>query len=101
MACGCILCAFDQGEAENRALGFVDMENLVLYRNPDDLQAKLAILRANPMQADAIAAAGQALVEREYRFDRIGERIVEALIPELRPNPPPGRWERLRLMLRI
>jgi glycosyltransferase involved in cell wall biosynthesis len=101
MACGCVLCAFDQGEMENRALGFVDMKNLVLYRSADDLHAKLAVLRADPTKADAIAAGGQALVECEYRFDRIGERIVEALIPELRPNPQPGPWARLRLMLRM
>lgn len=101
MACGCVLCAYDQGEAENRALGFVDMENLVLYRDVDELQAKLRILRADSALADRIAATGQALVEREYTFDRIGARIVEALNPPLRPNPPPGPLERLKLALRL
>ncbi|MDR1647919.1 MAG: glycosyltransferase [Zoogloeaceae bacterium] len=101
MACGCVLCAWDQGETENRALGFGDMENLVLYRNVDDLTEKIARLRAMPERMKAIAAAGQALVEREYRFDRIGERIVAALVPPLRPNPLPGLLERLRLGLRL
>ena len=101
MACGCVLCAYDQGGAENRALGFVDMENLVLYRDVDELQAKLRILRADSALADRIAATGQALVEREYTFDRIGARIVEALNPPLRPNPPPGPLERLKLALRL
>lgn len=101
MACGCVLFAYDQGEAENRALGFEDMKNLVLYRSADELQAKLARLRAEPALADAIAAAGQALVEREYSFARIGERIAAALKPALRPAQPPGLWESLRLKLRL
>jgi hypothetical protein len=101
MACGCVLCTFDHGEAENRALGFVDMENVVLYCDVEGLQAKLAILRADPARADAIAVAGQALAEREYSFARIGERIAAALLPPLRPNPRPGWWERLRLRLKV
>jgi glycosyltransferase involved in cell wall biosynthesis len=101
MACGCVLCAWDQGEAENRALGFQDMENIVLYRDVEELTQKLARLRAEPKHAAAIAAAGQALVECEYRFDRIGERIIAALAPPLRPNPPPGFLERLQLRLRL
>lgn len=101
MACGCVLLAYDQGEAENRALGFEDMKNLVLYRSVDELQAKLARLRAEPALADAIAAAGQALVEREYSFARIGERIAAALKSPLRPAQPPGLWESLRLKLRV
>ena len=48
MACGCVLLAYDQGEEENRALGFVDMENLVLYRTVVELRDKLAQLRADP-----------------------------------------------------
>jgi glycosyltransferase involved in cell wall biosynthesis len=99
MACGCVLCAFNQGEEENQALGFVDMENLVLFRNTEELSEKLQCLRADPARADHIAAAGQALVEREYTYARISERIVEALRPPLRPNPVPGTLERLRLAL--
>jgi glycosyltransferase involved in cell wall biosynthesis len=99
MACGCVLCAFDQGEAENRALGFRDMENLVLYRHVDELQAKLQRLRADPALADRIAAAGQTLVEQEYSFRHIGKKVVEALAPALRNNPPPGFKDRLRMKL--
>ncbi|MDR1850160.1 MAG: glycosyltransferase [Zoogloeaceae bacterium] len=99
MACGCVLCAFDQGEAENQELGFKDMENLVLYKNVDELREKLQRLRAEPESADAIAAAGQALVEQEYSYQNIGKRIVEALAPPLRNNPPPDFGERLRMRL--
>ncbi len=101
MACGCVLFAYDQGEAENQALGFVDMENLVLYRHIDELQDKLAHLRANPTLADSIATAGQILVEQRYRFDLIGQQIVKALAPPLRPPVRLGLWGRLRMGLRI
>ena len=99
MACGCVLFAFDQGEAENRALGFQDMRTVVLYDSVASLQAKLAQLRREPALAERIAAAGQALVLGEYGFDRIGERIVQAMQPALRPHPPLTVWQRLRLAL--
>jgi len=101
MACGCVLFTFDQGEAENRALGFVDMRTVVLYDSVETLQAKLAQLRREPALAERIAAAGQALVLGEYGFDRIGERIVQAMQPALRPHPPLTVWQRLRLTLSI
>jgi glycosyltransferase involved in cell wall biosynthesis len=101
MACGCVLFTFDQGEAENRALGFADMRTVVLYDSVETLQAKLAQLRREPALAERIAAAGQALVLGEYGFDRIGERIVQAMQPALRPHPPLTVWQRLRLTLSI
>jgi glycosyltransferase involved in cell wall biosynthesis len=101
MACGCVLFTFDQGEAENRALGFVDMRTVVLYDSVETLQAKLAQLRREPALAERIALAGQALVLGEYGFDRIGERIVQAMQPALRPHPPLTVWQRLRLALSI
>lgn len=87
MACGCTLLAFDQGAEENAALGFVDMENIVLFRNVDEFCAKLAQLRAHPAQAAAIAAGGRTLAETRYRFDRLGAQIVAELEPPLRPRP--------------
>lgn len=97
MACGCVLFAWDQGEAENQALGFVDMENLVLYRSLDELRSKLAILRSDPALAVRIAAAGRALAEERYSFLQIGRRIVEALDEPLRERPAMGLLNRLRL----
>ncbi|ANQ86736.1 glycosyltransferase [Azoarcus olearius] len=97
MACGCVLCAYDQGEAENAALGFRDMETVVLYRSAEELSTKLAVLRADAALTERIAAAGQALVERDFRFDVLGRRIAEALAPPLRAHPPLGWLDRLRL----
>lgn len=101
MACGCVLFAFDQGEQENTALGFRDMENIVLYRDAAELSAKLACLRADLALAERIAAEGQALAESRYRFDLLGARIADALIPSLRPRPPLGWTERLRQRMGI
>lgn len=95
MACGCVLLAYDQGEFENRALGFVDMENLVLYRDATELREKLALLRREPERANAIARHGQALVEERYTYAVLGQKIVDALKPPLRPAEKPGLWDRL------
>ncbi|QKZ02737.1 glycosyltransferase family protein [Pseudomonas eucalypticola] len=103
MACGCVLLAWDQGEVENQALGFVDMHNLVLYRSVEQLQEKLAVLRADPQLARRIALNGQQLVQSQYSFARIGEQIVEAMRPALRPAALRGGlgewWLRLRRAL--
>jgi len=92
MACGCVLLAWDQGEQENQALGFEDMKNIVLYESVETFLTKLVHLRANPEQAAAIAAAGQHLAESRYSWEKLGERIVQALQPPL-PNPAPiSKW---------
>lgn len=96
MACGCVLFTWNQGEADNSALGLVDMHNVVLYRSQDELREKLRVLRADPARADAIAAAGQQLVERSLAWSRIGEKVVELLQPPLRAHSPPrGWWQRI------
>ena len=99
MACGCVLLAFDQGYAENRALGFKDMENIVFYKTIAQLQEKLARLRNDPHLAEQIARRGRDLAVSQYSFERIGQRIVEELQPVLRAHPPLGWFERLRLKL--
>jgi len=96
MACGCLLVAYSQGEFENRALGFRDMENVVLYRSMGELLVKLEQLRCNPSLVDTIAAAGQAHVERHYSFGVLGKKVVDALKSDLRPlgyrDSPWRRW---------
>jgi glycosyltransferase involved in cell wall biosynthesis len=83
MACGCVLFAFNQGEEENNALGFKDMENIVLYNTIEDFHLKLAILRKNSELADSIAKSGQRLAEQRYSFSAIGQQIIRAIEPEL------------------
>lgn len=99
MAAGCVLCAFDQGEAENRAIGFKNMENVVLYQSLGDLREKLKHLRANPVLADAIAVAGQRFAEQHCTFEIWGKNIVAALEPPLRAREdfqpqPQSFWRR-------
>jgi glycosyltransferase involved in cell wall biosynthesis len=101
MACGCVLLAYDQGEAENQALGFEDKVNVVFYKDIPQLQEKLAELRANPQLAAAIARNGQELAVSQFSFARIGQRIVEALEPPLRPRAPLSLLEKLRLKLGV
>lgn len=92
MACGCVLFAWDQGVEENAALGLVDMENVVLYRSQHELRKKLQLLRSEPARAEAIAAAGQRLVEQRLTWARIGRQVVSLLAPPLREHVPPQSW---------
>lgn len=99
MACGCVLLAYDQGEAENRALGLEDMHNVVLYDSIPTLREKLAVLRNDPELAERIARNGRELAVSRFSFAQVGRSIVEHLVPALRPHPPLTRWQRLRLAL--
>jgi glycosyltransferase involved in cell wall biosynthesis len=101
MACGCVLLAYDQGAAESSALGLQDMHNVVLYQDVPQLQQKLAVLRANPELAQRIASNGRELAVSQFSFARIGQRIVEALVPALRPRAPLGLLEKVRLKLGV
>ncbi|MEG7360668.1 glycosyltransferase family protein [Pseudomonas citronellolis] len=99
MACGCVLFAYDQGEEENRALGLVDMHNVVFYRDIPELRRKLQVLREDPELAARIVAQGRQLAEEGFGFSQIGARIVEAMTPPLRPHPPAGWLDKLRSLL--
>lgn len=96
MACGCVLFAYDQGEEENRAMGFVDMENIVLYQDLASFKAKLARLRGDTALANKIACNGQVLVEERFTFSQLGGDVAKALQAPLRPMPTPSAWQRLR-----
>lgn len=97
MACGCLLIAYDQGDEENRALGFMDMHNLVLYRTVDELRIKLARLRAEPELAASIAERGCQLAEARFKFSILGREIVDALRPPLHSRVNMSWWQRMRL----
>lgn len=84
MACGCVLCAWDQGEEENKANGLEDMKNIVLYKSREELEKKLEYLTENPEKADNIAKAGQELAENRFSFKEIGIKVADALAPPLR-----------------
>ncbi|MFJ3482830.1 glycosyltransferase [Pseudomonas sp. NPDC090202] len=101
MACGCVLFAYDQGEAENRALGLQDMHNVVFYSDIPQLQEKLAVLRNDPDLAARIAVNGRDLAVSQFSFAAIGARIVRELEPPLRQQAPVGWLEKWRAALGI
>ena len=84
MACGCLLLTWNQGEQENRALGFRDMKNVVLYSSIDELREKLVLLRTTPGLAESIASAGQRLVEQHYSWEVLGGKVAKAVQLPLR-----------------
>lgn len=91
MACGCVVLAWDQGEEENRALGFKDMENIVLCQQKDEFVEKLALLRQNPELVKQIAKTGQELAESWYSWERLGGMVAESVTPVLRKKKE-TRW---------
>lgn len=101
MACGCVLLAYNQGELENNALGFIDMENIVLYETIDELISKLNLLRNSPELAEKIAEAGKKLASEEYTFEKLGAKIVKAMEAPLRTAPTPHWFTLLRNKLGI
>ena len=84
MACGCILFSQDVGRQENKALGFRDMHNLVLYSSLEELLHKLKKLREDPELAQSIAEHGQSHVENNFTFDLLGKKIKQAIEAPLR-----------------
>nr|WP_262378079.1 glycosyltransferase [Pseudomonas oryzihabitans] len=84
MACGCVLFTYDQGEEENRALGFEDGVNVVLYRSLEELREKLARLRADPVKAKNIAMGGKKLTNERFSFSVIGLTLISKLVLDLR-----------------
>ena len=84
MACGCVLFTWDNGEIENKQLGFVDMETVVLYKDMDELIKKIEILRKDDTLAKTIAQNGQKLVEDNHTWQNSADKIIEALQSPLR-----------------
>lgn len=91
MACGCILLTYDQGAEENRAIGFEDMVNVVLFKDVDELMAKLDRLRGDTALADRIALAGETFVREHNTFVHWGQRIATAIKQPMRKRVLPER----------
>lgn len=84
MACGCVLLTWSQSDIENEAVGFIDMQNVVLFKTMDELQDKLHTLRNNPELCKEIAANGQKLVNEKHTWIDAGNKIIELLQADLR-----------------
>jgi glycosyltransferase involved in cell wall biosynthesis len=92
MACGCVLFTYDQGEEENRALGFEDGVNVVLYRSLAELREKLGLLRQDAGWAARIASEGRKLATSRFGFSGLGSEVVSQLTTPLRFPRPSPRW---------
>ncbi len=79
LAAGCILLTEDQGKSENEALGFCDMENVMLYRTASEAVEKIAIIESDPGLGRRIAKAGEALASERFGFSTIGPKIAEVI----------------------
>lgn len=76
MAAGCLLFTWDQGELENQALGFHDMNNVVLYHSIDELRQKLDQLRKAPELAESIRQKGYELAHQHFSFKLLGQQVA-------------------------
>ena len=105
MACGCTLLAWSQGDEEDAAIGFKDMDNVLLYRSADEAVDKINWLKANPHLAAEIASRGKAFVENNYGFARVGQDIARALAEPMRPWSGVGGllrgWVKLRYNMKV
>ncbi len=84
MACGCVLLTWNQGEKENAALGFRDMENVMLYQSKEEFQEKLRLLRSDPDLRNQIADAGQTWAEKYLSWEVAGRKAAEIIKKPLR-----------------
>ena len=98
MACGCLLMAYRQGGGEEEALGFADLQNVVLYNNENEFMEKLSWLRANPQEVERIRHAGKEYVHSRWGFPQIGKQIAEIVQMPVPPNAAYVQpwWRRLR-----
>ena len=65
MLCGCVLIAARQNTEED-ALGFRDMENIILYDSIKEARRKIDLLRGNPALVERIGNAGRELVFEKH-----------------------------------
>jgi glycosyltransferase involved in cell wall biosynthesis len=94
MAAGCVLLAYDQGAEENEAVGFRDMENVVLYRNAEEAAERLKQLQNSPELCAKLSAAGREHVRERFAFSRLGGLIAREIAEPMAPPEKPGRLTR-------
>lgn len=79
MAAGCVLFAHRVGGGEETALGFKDMENIVLYSDLEELNNKLDHLKANPDKVEKIRVNGRTHACQKLSCRAQAENIVDVL----------------------
>ncbi len=92
MACGCVLIAFRQG-AEEKQQGLIDMENIVLYRDINELQNKIRLLQQDQKLSDKIAENGYRLATQNHSYNVLAKRFFTLIEPEIKPLPSQRTWK--------
>ncbi len=95
MAAGCVLCCFRQGGGEEEALGFVDLENVVLYSDLEELKKKLDLLKEQPDKIKEIARSGRELAIREYSLACLAQKTASALVAPIDSRREPSLTQKL------
>jgi glycosyltransferase involved in cell wall biosynthesis len=75
MACGCVLMTYSQGEVENEALGFRDMENVVLFNDLNEFSRKLSLLKNDQELMGEISRNGEALARMNFSYSALAKEI--------------------------
>ena len=96
MAAGCLLMCLDMGDEENKAVGFQDGENVVLFKNLEESSFKLRELQQDHARVVAIATAGEKWVREKANYSVVSRRIVDALPSPLADWPQPTLLVKLK-----
>ena len=97
LACGCVLVAWRQGGDEEAALGLVDGENCLLYRDVDEVLARIAELERHPDVVARIAAAGRKLAAERFTHLKRDRALFDAIRAPLPTGHSDRRGYRARL----
>jgi glycosyltransferase involved in cell wall biosynthesis len=92
MAAGCLLMTYDLGEIENCAIGLVDMQNVVLFRDEREFEEKLSQLVADEQLLSRVAESGAAFAREHFAYDRMGARLADCLRQPLIPRCAQLGW---------
>ncbi len=85
LSCGCILVAYRQGR-EEEALGFKDMDNVVLYSTPEEALQKITYLQQNTTEAEKLRRRGMDHVNANFTVAKRDERLFHALEGEIKSH---------------
>ncbi len=85
LSCGCILVAYRQGR-EEEALGFTDMDNVVLYSTPEEALQKITYLQQNTTEAEKLRRRGMDHVNANFTVAKRDERLFHALEGEIKSH---------------
>ncbi|MBS9778214.1 MAG: hypothetical protein KGV50_05560 [Gammaproteobacteria bacterium] len=84
MSQGDIVFAFDQGRDENSALGFDNMQNIILFSSFEELEKKIASITSFPKQMLRIAKEGESLVKSKYQYYDLGVATAKEIAKKIR-----------------